>query len=114
MARVAELANVENIVGSAFDDELLGDANNNTLTGRSGVDQFKFKDGFGSDTITDFQDTGSGFEDVLNFSDSTLVNSFTDITSTAVASGNTVVTTTDGTITLLGVTSGVAVDDFVF
>ncbi|MDB4091879.1 hypothetical protein N9563_02455, partial [bacterium] len=68
------LISIENLIGSGFDDTLLGDSGANTLnggegndilmgragddrlTGGHGVDTFKFEADFGDDTITDFKD----------------------------------------------------------
>jgi Ca2+-binding RTX toxin-like protein len=71
------LANIENLVGSAFPDRLTGDASvnviegnagNDLLTGKGGVDTFVYKSAaHGGDTITDFdaddflQISASGF-----------------------------------------------------
>ncbi|MCF6327284.1 MAG: calcium-binding protein, partial [Devosiaceae bacterium] len=116
------LNSIENLIGSAFDDRLTGDANDNvltggagndTLTGGAGNDTFVFDDDFGADVINDWQDTGSGFEDVIDFSGNSQVNSFGDITVTYVA-GNAVLTTPDGSITLIGITSGIDAGDFEF
>jgi Ca2+-binding RTX toxin-like protein len=43
------LSNIENIIGSAFDDTLTGDGNNNVLTGGNGGDTFT--GGGGADTL---------------------------------------------------------------
>ncbi|TMV02601.1 hypothetical protein FGK63_20450 [Ruegeria sediminis] len=62
------------VVGTNFDDHLDGGAGNDTLTGAGGADEFRFKDNFGIDTITDFSDgtdlirvdiAGLGFEDLV-------------------------------------------------
>ncbi|NEP02092.1 MAG: hypothetical protein F6K58_26240 [Symploca sp. SIO2E9] len=59
------LTNIENIVGSTFDDVLKGDNNANVIdggkgndlfTGLGGSDTFIFRSGDGIDTITDFED----------------------------------------------------------
>lgn len=58
------LLNFENVRGSKFGDTLVGDAGSNqiegnagadTITGAGGDDVFRFRDGFGNDTITDFK-----------------------------------------------------------
>jgi Ca2+-binding RTX toxin-like protein len=48
---VAHLVGIENIVGTAFDDVLLGDANENSLTGGLGNDTFVYRNGLGLDTF---------------------------------------------------------------
>ncbi|NER32206.1 MAG: lysophospholipase, partial [Symploca sp. SIO1C4] len=59
------LTNIENIVGSAFNDVLKGDNNANIIdggkgddlfTGLGGSDTFILRSGDGIDTITDFED----------------------------------------------------------
>ena len=60
---IADLASIENLVGTGGADKLLGDATANrieggagddVLTGRGGNDTFVFNPGFGNDKITDF------------------------------------------------------------
>lgn len=79
------LTNIENITGSAFADIIIGDSAANVLDGNSGNDylsggfgrdQFIFKEGYGRDTILDFQVNGTEFEKIQidfngidNFSD---------------------------------------------
>jgi Ca2+-binding RTX toxin-like protein len=73
---IADLASIENVIGTAHADQMWGDDNANrlegaggsdTLTGRGGQDTFVFRSGFGSDVVTDFSSApGSG--DVLEFS----------------------------------------------
>jgi Ca2+-binding RTX toxin-like protein len=46
------LISIENVVGSAYDDTLIGDKGNNVLTGGGGADIFVVTTG--KDTITDF------------------------------------------------------------
>jgi Ca2+-binding RTX toxin-like protein len=54
------LVKIQNLLGSLFggtgDDILEGGAGNDLLRGTAGADIFVFGDGFGNDTITDFQD----------------------------------------------------------
>ena len=48
---------IENAIGGAGDDYLIGNAANNSLTGRGGADVFVFTiDGGGNDLIADFED----------------------------------------------------------
>lgn len=55
---------IENLIGSAYNDKLIGNSGanrisgwkgNDTLTGGAGADDFVFAKGYGKDTITDFQ-----------------------------------------------------------
>ncbi|HEY4031848.1 MAG TPA: DUF4214 domain-containing protein [Caulobacteraceae bacterium] len=79
------LSNFQNLTGSAFNDTLEGDSNNNVLTGGGGtntvsyahaasgvtvslalLDQAQNTDGAGIDTLSNFQNlTGSAFNDTL-------------------------------------------------
>jgi Ca2+-binding RTX toxin-like protein len=109
------LASIENLVGSAFNDTLAGNADYNVLTGGAGSDTFIFEIGFGRDTVTDFI-AGAGSDDIIAFDDDV----FTDFASVlAVASqvGSDTVITVDSThsLTLKNVTmANLHADDFSF
>ena len=69
---IADLASIENLVGTGRADNLFGDATANrleggsgddVLTGRGGNDTFVFNPGFGNDKITDFDPSN----DVIQF-----------------------------------------------
>lgn len=47
------LFSIEKVIGSAFNDTLIGDRGNNTMTGGGGADIFGLT--WGTDTITDFK-----------------------------------------------------------
>ena len=49
-------SNFQNLIGSAFNDTLQGDAGNNLLTGGAGADTFVFTPNGGADGIADFSD----------------------------------------------------------
>ncbi len=111
------IINIENIIGSAGDDQIMGDDSvnvleggmgNDTLTGGAGADIFRFGTGFGNDQITDFED---GI-DLLDFSDSGLT--FSDLTIAANGSDTTVTDVNGNTIVLLGITTPVTEADFLF
>ena len=51
---IADGALIENIIAGSGDDKIIGNAEDNVLTGGAGADVFEFNAGFGSDTITDF------------------------------------------------------------
>ncbi|MDJ0820932.1 MAG: hypothetical protein QNJ09_03850 [Paracoccaceae bacterium] len=119
------LFNIENLIGSGFDDRLEGDgganrllggAGNDTLSGGAGFDVFVLQNGGGQNTITDYtvQVLPENFEatpllgspmfagDVLDVSGLT-PQQREAMTFTADGAGNTVITLTDGTAyTLLG------------
>lgn len=68
------LYDIENIVGSNFNDVLIGDnqdnqleggTGNDYLIGGSGSDSFVFKEGDGRDTILDFDTEGSIFDKII-------------------------------------------------
>jgi len=48
------LSTIENLIGSAFDDVLIGSNSDNLLSGGAGADTFAFDADSGNDTITDF------------------------------------------------------------
>lgn len=86
-ARGDRLINVENIIGSDFSDILFGNreqnileggAGNDYLIGSGGRDQFIFKQGFGKDTVLDFNTSTNNFE-TLSF-EYEGIESFNDLT----------------------------------
>jgi len=91
------------IDGNGDDDTLIGGAGNDTLTGGSGNDDFVFGLGHGDDVVTDFFST---------FNDLVLTGLFANAAAALAAFNTTtsVLTTSEGTITLTGVTSLVAGD----
>ena len=136
------LINVENIVGSAFNDTITGDAGANRLTGNAGndtlsgmagidylyggtgndkmtggteADVFVFEAGFGNDTITDFQ-AGEGRTDRI-WLKGVDVTDFTDADwSIADSAAGAIITIVgQGSLTLTGVTvAQLHIDDFIF
>ena len=70
--------------GGSGSDILSGSFGNYTLTGGGGTDAFVFQDNWGSDTLTDFANDGS---DLLDFSNVSGVNGFSDLTVTDRESG---------------------------
>lgn len=123
---VANLESVENIVGSALNDYLRGDAGasrieggagNDDIGGGGGWDTFVFRPGFGADTLQDF-DEGTGLSDViaiLGFG--TAFDTFAEVQAMMSASGsNTLINFGSGnTILVIGAPNGTLVaDDFVF
>ena len=51
---IAKGADIENVIAGSGDDKIIGNAEDNVLTGGAGADIFEFTAGFGSDIITDF------------------------------------------------------------
>ena len=80
---VAQVTNVENVVGTCGNDTIEGDANNNVMTGGGGSDTFVFSDvavvdgrgitDIGHDIIRDFRNGGIDDDDHLVF-DSRIFN----------------------------------------
>jgi len=56
----------DTIVGGNGHDAIIGGVGNDRLTGRGGDDTFVFRDGFGKDTITDFQVGDTVHHDTLD------------------------------------------------
>jgi Ca2+-binding RTX toxin-like protein len=136
------LVNVENIVGSIYNDTITGDAGANRLTGGdgndvlngmggidyiyggngadrmtggTGADVFVFNTGFGNDTITDFE-AGPGRGDRIWLQGAGAANQASTAWSVADSAAGAVITIVDhGSITLTGVTvAQLHVDDFIF
>jgi len=61
------VTNFQNLIGSAFNDTLQGDAGNNVLTGGAGADTFVIMPNGGADTISDFSDADGDKIDVSRF-----------------------------------------------
>jgi Ca2+-binding RTX toxin-like protein len=83
---------IENVIGSGYNDVITGNREDNVFTGGDGNDTFIFKNGVGHDTITDFDATG-GNHDYLQFEQ--YFDSFEDLMEHAQARGNDVVITID-------------------
>ena len=82
----------DTLIGGSGNDILDGGSGNDIISGGAGADTFKFSDGFGNDTITDFEDG----VDTLEYSGSVTIGSSTD--------GYKMYTAEDGsTLTLNGV-----------
>jgi Ca2+-binding RTX toxin-like protein len=136
------LINVENIVGSIYNDTITGDAaanrftggdgndvlngmggidylyggnGNDRMTGGTDADVFVFNAGFGNDTITDFW-VGAGRTDRIWFQGAGAADQTSPTWSVADSSAGAVITIVDqGTITLTGVTvAQLHLDDFIF
>jgi Ca2+-binding RTX toxin-like protein len=85
---IADLANIENLVGTQHSDLLWGNngvnrieggAGNDTLTGRAGNDTFFFRDGFGQDTVADFTGTRAAAGDVIELSLGAAFDTFAEV-----------------------------------
>ncbi len=136
------LINVENIVGSVYNDTITGDAaanrltggegadvlngmagidylygedGNDSLTGGSEADVFVFELGFGDDTVTDFW-AGAGRTDRMWFqSNGTLSPASASWHAADTAAGAVITVDGQGSVTLLGVhLAQLHTDDFIF
>ena len=94
------LSSVENVIGSHFDDVLIGGASDNVMTGGAGADTFDIRPGNGADTITDFGD-GDDIIDLSHFG----FADFSAVSALITDTGDDLVLTfaDGGTLTLLGV-----------
>ena len=99
---------IENAVGSAGDDLLVGNPANNTLTGGAGADTFLMSAEWGHDTITDFT---PGTDHISFLRDANL--RFVDL-SISQSNGNTRIVHGSDQITLTGVTLPLSASDFYF
>jgi Ca2+-binding RTX toxin-like protein len=94
------LNNFENLIGSAYDDVLFGNAGDNSLTGGAGPDVFGFRNGTGTDTVTDFTVAGPG-KDTLDVSLVSGIASLSDLTLTQVGADTQIGLAGQGTVVLL-------------
>jgi Ca2+-binding RTX toxin-like protein len=104
------------INGGGGNDTILGNTGDDTLTGGAGADQFQFSAGFGHDTITDFW-AGTGKTDVVRLL-GTDMHSYSDVLLHAVETAVGVLISVDAgadTIMLSGLhLNQLAADDFLF
>jgi Ca2+-binding RTX toxin-like protein len=109
------LTNIENVRGSEFADEIIGNVEDNEFEGLGGDDLFVFASDFGHDAVFDFT-AGEATDDQIQFS--TLVfASFEDVLAAADdSSGSTVITfDEDNSLLLDGVlVAQLHTDDFLF
>jgi Ca2+-binding RTX toxin-like protein len=98
---IGTLSNIENVVGTSFDDYLSGNSADNLLTGGSGNDTFAFRPSFGHDTVADF-DPG---HDILAFDHTLFATAVAAFGAAADDGGGNVVITlnANNTVTLTGV-----------
>lgn len=101
---IADLANIENIKGSAQADYIKGTASNNTFAGGAGADRFVFASNWGADRITDFQDAA----DIIDLSLVAGLDSYAQLTVSAIAGGTATVTFGAASITLTNLAAGTA------
>jgi serralysin len=86
------------------------------MSGDTGNDRFVFAAGFGKDRITDFQ-AGTTVSDIIQLSLGATFNTFAEVmAATTNVQGNAVITiSSPDTITIVGVTKAMLVDnDFLF
>jgi Ca2+-binding RTX toxin-like protein len=108
------LLSIENVIGSDYNDWMLGTRGNNVFTGGAGNDTFVFNRTMGHDTITDFDATGSN-HDILQLHGA--FANFDELLAHAETRGHDVVIRIDdhNSITLQGVRlSNLDAGDFVF
>jgi Ca2+-binding RTX toxin-like protein len=86
------LVSIENVVGSAHDDVIIGNREDNVFTGGAGSDTFVFRHAIGHDTIKDFDANGND-HDFLQLDD--YFRDFNELREHAEAHGNDVVITID-------------------
>ena len=113
-----QFSGIENLVGSNFNDLLVGASGDadNALFGGLGSDTFFFGDDFGNDIVGDFDITAAG--ENINLAFVSNITDFTDLANNHITNdvnGNAIIIDGDDTITLLGVNANsLGIDDFVF
>lgn len=101
--------------GGNWSDTLIGGAGNDRLTGEAGADLFVFADGFGQDTITDFDAFSS--TERIDLRAVSAITDFADLLANHLSQSgaNTIITDGINAITLLNVSlSDLGADDFDF
>ena len=108
------LTNIHSVIGSSFDDTLIGGLANDTLTSGPGDDRFVFATGGGADTITDFQ-AGASTDDKINLTAFSLLKLTDVLNHTTQVGADAVIDFGNGdTITLQNVNkTSLNTDDFV-
>jgi Ca2+-binding RTX toxin-like protein len=109
-------AGADTMYGGSGNDVLSGQAGNDIMSGDIGNDRFVFAAGFGKDRVTDFQ-AGSTVSDIIQLSLGTNFDTFAEVmAATTNVQGNAVIAiSSSDTITLVGVTKAMLVDnDFLF
>ncbi len=106
--RALDVLAVENITGTAFSDYLRGgNGVSNALTGGLGADTFAFGNTWGSDTVTDFQDT----IDRIDLTAVAGLTTFSQLSVSGIANGTATVTFGGQTITLNNLAVGTVLSD---
>ncbi|WP_285803649.1 calcium-binding protein [Ponticoccus alexandrii] len=110
---------IENLRGSAHADRLNGDhganvleggAGNDILRGNGGIDTFVFADGFGSDSVLDYQNGSEKFD----FTDHAGVSGFGDLTVSASGADALIADGFGNQITVTGAAGLIDATDFIF
>lgn len=99
---------IENAIGGAGADELIGNQADNILTGGAGADKFVFGSEWGHDSITDFVQG----VDVISFERDANVRF--DLLQIQVEAGNTLISYAGNRLTLMGYSASLGMSDFVF
>ncbi|MCD6035042.1 MAG: hypothetical protein K0R63_783 [Rickettsiales bacterium] len=103
----------DTLYGGKGDDVLWGDRGNDVMVGGAGNDVFVFRPGSGNDIITDFTGEASKSGDKIQFSPQIFANTESVLENISYRAGDAVINLGSGSsVTLLGVMSGLTVDDF--
>ena len=104
----------DSLAGDAGNDTLNGGAGNDIFTGGSGNDVFLFLAKSGMDTILDFEGAGSTVADVIRIAPGIFASTNAILSSISYSGGDALINlgAKNGTITLVGVSSGLTASDF--
>ena len=103
----------DQLFGGDGNDTLLGDMGNDVMSGNAGQDIFVFNPTSGIDTIMDFEQPGAGIGDIIQISSLLMASREQALSAISYTGAGAVIDLGGGNqVTLVGITSGLTIDDF--